>query len=155
MKFNHGGRRDPVSLLLALLACLHSTSPKSRLWELKCYVRGVWMYNVSVLQLPCFQPYLVGSRGWFTWALNLKVVGGNLGREEPAPCLSLCWCSPQGGMAIVPESWWACVLSTAWWTRTVNLGKSAASQAVAASASPGSSHSNSSQTPTGLMGLIR
>ncbi|KAK7827819.1 hypothetical protein U0070_019643 [Myodes glareolus] len=57
----------------------------------------------------------------------------------------------EGGMAIVPESWWACVLSTAWWTRTVNLGKSAASQAAAASASPGSSHSNSSQTPTGLM----
>lgn len=62
--------------------------------------------------------------------------------------------SREGGMAIVPESWWACVLSTAWWMRTVNPGKSAASQAVAASASPGSSHSNSSRTPTGPMGLI-
>lgn len=62
--------------------------------------------------------------------------------------------SKEGGMAIVPESWWACVLSTAWWMRTVNPGKSAASQAVAASASPGSSHSNSSQTPMGLRGQI-
>lgn len=130
-------------------------APKSGLWELcKSYVRGVWLCSVSVLQHPYFQPHLVGSQGWFPWALNLKVVGGNLGREEPAPCLSLCWCSPQGGMAIVPESWWACVLSTAWWMRTVNPGKSAASQAVAVSASPGSSHSNSSQTPTGPMGLI-
>lgn len=60
----------------------------------------------------------------------------------------------EGGMAIVPESWWACVLSTAWWMRTVNPGKSAANQAVAASASPGSSHSNNSQTPIGPMGLI-
>lgn len=118
----------------------------------KSYVKGIWMCSVSVLQLSCFQPYLVGSRGWFTWALNIKVVGRNLEREEPAPYLSLC--SPQGGMAIVLEYWWACVLSTAWWMRTVNPGKSAASQAVAASASPGSSHSNSSQTPTGLMGLI-
>lgn len=59
----------------------------------------------------------------------------------------------EGGMVIVPEFWWACVLSTAWWMRTVSLGKSAASQDVAASASPDSSCSACPQTPTSPMGL--
>ncbi|XP_032317149.1 WAP four-disulfide core domain protein 3 isoform X1 [Camelus ferus] len=48
----------------------------------------------------------------------------------------------EGGVATVQTSWWACVLSAAGWMRTAKLGRSAASQAVAASVSRQSCHPN-------------
>lgn len=75
------------------------------------------------------------------WALGVN--GADRPVSLPVPVL------PQAGAGLVRRFWWACASSTAWWTRTVRPGRSAASRAAAASVSPQFCRPSWPRTPAG------